>query len=156
MLGELGVNLDEIRRELERTVDDKEKAAEGARRMVRLSGAIGFRAQIKGLAVRACCGVTDEERATPQPLQVGLDYLYEAGEGDDLCQTVNYSAIVEGVADLLENEEFKLLETGARMVGEHVLDRFPPVREVTVAVTKLRVPVAREVSGVSVEATFGR
>jgi dihydroneopterin aldolase len=156
VLGELGVNLDGIRRELERTVDDKEKVAEGARCMVRLSGAIRFRARIKALAVRACCGVTDEERATPQPLQVGLDYLYEAGEGDDLCQTVNYSAIVEGVADLLENEEFKLLETGARMVGEYVLDKFSSVREVTITLTKLNVPIDREVSEVSIEATFRR
>jgi dihydroneopterin aldolase len=60
------------------------------------------------------------------------------------------------VAGLLEREEFRLLETGARMVGERILDESPAVREVTVAVTKLCVPVEREVSAVSVEATFGR
>ena len=48
------------------------------------------------------------------------------------------------------------METGVRMVGEHVLVEFPPVREVTVRVTKLRVPVDREVSGISVEAAFVR
>ena len=42
------------------------------------------------------------------------------------------------------------------MIGEHVLGEFPPVREVTARVTKLRVPVDREVSGISVEATFVR
>jgi dihydroneopterin aldolase len=155
VLGELGANLDGVRREVERIVDGKEKIAEGAHRTARLSPATGFRARIKGLVIRACCGLTDEERAVPQPLRVDLGYLYEAGEGDDLFQTVDYGAIVESVADLMENEEFKLLETGARMVGEYVLGEFPSVREVTITVTKLNVPVAREVSGVSVEATFG-
>jgi dihydroneopterin aldolase len=87
---------------------------------------------------------------------VDLDYLYGAGEGDELSETVDYGAIVEGVADLLERREFKLLEAGARMVGGHIMDRFPPVREVTVSVAKLNVPTGREVSEVSVEATFCR
>lgn len=155
VLGELGANLEGVRREVERTVDGKEKLAEGARRTARLPRAIGFRVRIKGLMVRARCGVTEEERAAPQPLRIDLGYVYEAGEGDDLFQTVDYGEIVKGVADLLENGEFKLLETGARMVGEYVLGEFPSVREVTITVTKLNVLVAREVSGVSVEATFG-
>jgi dihydroneopterin aldolase len=36
------------------------------------------------------------------------------------------------------------------------MDRFPSVREVTVSVAKLNVPTGREVSEVSVEATFRR
>ena len=106
--------------------------------------------------VHARCGATEEERALPQALQVDLDYSYKAGKGDDLSETVDYGAVIEGVAGLLEREEFQLLETGARTVGEHILDKFPPVWKVTVTVTKLRVPVARAVSGVSVEVTFGR
>jgi 7,8-dihydroneopterin aldolase/epimerase/oxygenase len=111
---------------------------------------------VEGLVVKAHCGVTDEERAWTQTLRVDLDYLYEAGEGDELSETVDYGAMIEGVAELLERKEFKLLEAGARMVGEYVLDGFPPVREVTVSVAKLNVPIEREVSAVSVEATFGR
>jgi dihydroneopterin aldolase len=60
------------------------------------------------------------------------------------------------VAELLEREEFRLLETGMRRVGAHVLLSFPEIWELTVRVTKVHVPVARSVSGVSVEATFGR
>ena len=43
-----------------------------------------IRARAAGLVVRARCGVTDEELALPQALRVDLDYLYEAGEGNDL------------------------------------------------------------------------
>ena len=36
------------------------------------------------------------------------------------------------------------------------LGEFPPVREVTLRITKLQVPVDHEVSGISVEAAFVR
>ena len=111
---------------------------------------------MEGLVVHAYCGVTDEERALPQALRVELDYLYEAETGDELAGTVNYGAIIEGMDGVLEKKEFRLLETGVRRVGEHVLSGFSAVREVTVRVTKLRVLVARTVSGVSVEAAFRR
>ena len=112
---------------------------------------------MEGLVVHAYCGVTDEERALPQTLQGDVDYLYEAETGDELAGTVNYEAIIERVAGVLEKEEFGLLETEVvRRVGEHVLSGLPAVREVPVRDTELRVPVARMVSGASVEATFRR
>ncbi len=115
-----------------------------------------FRARVEGLVILVRCSFTDVERAAPQPLRLDLDYLYEAGERDNLYATLDYGTVVECVAELLAKGEFRLLETGVRMVGEHMLGEFPPVREVTVRVTKLRVPVDREVSGISVEATFVR
>jgi len=59
-------------------------------------------------------------------------------------------------APLLERKEFQLLEARAQTVGAPVLSRFPSVGEVTVTIFKPRVSVDREVSGVSVEATFSR
>lgn len=121
-----------------------------------LVGVRTFRAGVEGLLVHVRCGVSEEERALPQALRVDLGYSYEAEARDDLSGTVDYGALIEGVADLLEGEEFKLLETGVRRVGDHVLQGFPAIGEVTVCVTKLRVPVARSVSGASVSATFRR
>ena len=153
----LGANLDEVRREVAWATGDLKKAIAGGDRLVAgLPRATTVRARVEGLVVQARCGVTEEERATPQPLSLDLSYVYEAWEGDDLSNTVDYGAIIESVAGLLEREEFRLLETGARMVGERVLDEVSPVREITVVVTKLRVPIEREVSTASVEATFGR
>ncbi|HKZ26692.1 MAG TPA: dihydroneopterin aldolase, partial [Rubrobacteraceae bacterium] len=149
-----------VRRELARILEDGRETEAGS--VGRVAGvahvrrARTFRARVEDLVVKAHCGVTDEERARTQTLQVDLNYLYEAGEGDELSETVDYGVMIEGVAELMERKEFKLLEVGARMVGEYVLDRFPPVREVTVSVAKLNVPIEREVSAVSVEATFGR
>ena len=115
-----------------------------------------FRARIEALEVHVLCGVSEEERALPQTLLLDLDYAYEAGGGDDIAGVVDYGVLLLEVARLLERDEFKLLETAARRVGEHVLGAFPAVREVSVSVTKPRVPVARSLSGVSVSATFRR
>lgn len=114
------------------------------------------RARIEALEIHVRCGVSVEERALPQLLRVDLEYLYEAQGADDLSGVVDYGILLEEVAQVLEREEFRLLETGTRRVGEHILDKFPAVRKVIVTVTKPQVPVARAVSGVSVEATFSR
>ena len=115
-----------------------------------------FRCRVQALEVHVRCGATDEERALPQALLVDLAYAYEARAADDVSLTVDYGALLEEVARTLEREEFRLLETGARLVGERVLGEFPAVREISVTVTKPKVPVARSLSGVSVRATFRR
>lgn len=160
VLYRMGADEESVRREVTRILENGRETEAGSVGRVagvpHLRRARPFRARVEDLVVKAHCGVTDEERARTQTLRVDLNYLYKAGEGDELSETVDYGAIVEGVAELLERKEFKLLEVGARMVGEYVLDGFPPVREVTVSVAKLNVPIEREVSEVSVEATFGR
>lgn len=115
-----------------------------------------YRARVGSLEVHVLCGVSEEERALPQTLLVDLEYSYEAAGEDDIARVVDYGVLVEEVARVLETDEFKLLETGARRVGEHVLSRFAAIREATVSVTKPRVPVARSLYGVSVSATFRR
>ncbi len=160
VLYRMGADEESVRREVVRILGDGRGIEAGS--VGRVAGAPHvprtrtFRARVEGLVVKAHCGVTDEERVRTQTLRVDLDYLYEAGEGDELSETVDYGAMIEGVAELLERNEFKLLEAGARMVGEYVLDGLSPVREVTVSVAKLNVPIKREVSEFSVEATFSR
>ena len=119
-------------------------------------GTFLFRARVEALEVHVLCGVSREERALPQTLLIDLEYAYEAGGRDDINGVVDYGVLVGEVAQALEQREFALLETGTRLVGERVLGSFPDVREVTVSVTKPRVPVARSLSGVSVSATFRR
>jgi FolB domain-containing protein len=155
VLSKLGIDSDKVRREVVRMLGGGWEIEQGNNRPVNVRITL-FRARVEGLMVNARCGVTEEERATPQPLRVDLSYLYDAEEGDELSKTVDYGTIIEGVVALLEREEFKLLETGVCMVGGYVMNGFSSLREVTVAVTKLNVPTHREVSGVSVEATFGR
>ena len=113
-------------------------------------------AQVEELQVYVRCGVSDEERALPQLLFVSLKYSYEAGSNDDLSGVVDYGDLIEGVAERLEREEFKLLETGASRVGGYVLERFPEVREVVVEVTKPGLPIQRSLAGVTIRSRFVR
>ncbi len=161
VLSNLGVDPDKVRREVfvmnggrrpERPPPDRVEASAYAQTL----WAEMVRARVEGLLVHAHCGITAEERALPQALRVDLEYTYRAEEGDELDKTVDYGAVIGEVAGLLEREEFKLLETGARRVGKHVLERFVLVWEGTVRVTKLNVPVSRSVSGASVEVRFRR
>ena len=115
-----------------------------------------FHARVEALQVHVHCGVSEEERALPQTLLVDLEYSYEAGGEDEIAGVVDYGVLVEEVARVLQRDEFKLLETATRRVGERILSMFPAVREVIVTVTKPQVPVARSLSGISVSATFGR
>ena len=160
VLYRMGADEESVRREVARILEDGRGTAAGS--VGRMAGALHvrrartFRARVEGLVVNARCGDTDEERARTQTLRVDLNYLYEAGEWDELSETVDYGAMIEGVAELLERKEFKLLETGARMAGGYVMDRFPSVRQVTVSVAKQNVPIDREISEVSVETTIGR
>jgi dihydroneopterin aldolase len=114
------------------------------------------RGRVDGLEVHVRCGVSEEERALPQALLLDLQYVYDAQPSDGLSGVVDYGSLMEEAARALEREQFMLLETGARRIGARVLEKFPPVREVAVTVTKPRVPVARTVSGVSVRAVFRR
>lgn len=160
-LSRLGVDANEVRREVirrigGRTAERRPAAHPEDSRYARAMRSSLVRARVEGLLVHARCGVTEEERALPQALRVDLEYTYRAGEGDELNDTVDYGTVLDHAAGLLEREEFKLLETGMRRVGEHVLESFPEIWELTVRVTKLNVPVARTVSGVSVEAIFRR
>ena len=150
VLYKIGADEESVRREVTRILKDGRGTGTGSVGRV-AGGPHGgrtrtFRARGEGLVVEArCCG-TDEERARAQTLRVNLNYLYEAGEGDELSETVDYGAMIESVAELLEKNEFKLLETGARRVSEYVLDGFTTVREITVSIAKLNVPIEREIS----------
>ena len=129
--------------------DEETAASEGAPPMT-------VRGRVEGLQVHVRCGVSEEERALPQALLVGLQYVYDAQPSEGLPGVVDYGTLIEEAARALEREEFKLLETGARRIGARVLEKFPTVREVAVTVTKPRIPIARTTSGVSVRAVFRR
>jgi dihydroneopterin aldolase len=83
--------------------------------------------RIAGLELRACVGVTDVERQTPQRLTVSL--VLEPirgfdGLNDDLAQTVNYSAVCRMVRALAGERPRRLIETLAREIAEAVLAQF--------------------------------
>lgn len=98
-------------------------------------------------------GVSDEERATPQPFEVDVELyldLQPAGTDDDLARTVDYGQVFDLCRDLVEATNFRLLETIAEGIAHEILAAHP-VTEVVVRVRKLRVPVSGTLDHAEVE-----
>jgi dihydroneopterin aldolase len=108
--------------------------------------------EISGLRVVARHGVLPEERERAQPFEVDVRIeadLSEAGRSDDLAATVDYGRVAVTVADVAVRESFLLLETLAEAIAAAVLVE-ERASAVTVAVRKLRPPIAADVASVGV------
>jgi dihydroneopterin aldolase len=102
------------------------------------------RIELRGLRLVGICGLLAEERERPQPLELDLDVYGSfdaAAASDSLADTVDYGAVCDAVAAVVENEAPELLEHLAERVAAAVLGTDPVVDAVTVSVRKLRPPV---------------
>jgi len=113
------------------------------------------RIELRGLRMTAVIGVLPEERERAQPIEFDLDvygFLGPAGRSDDLGDTVDYGAVCDAVAKVIDGFQPKLLEHLADRVGGALLHTYLHISAVTVTVRKLRppVPYQLESSGVRV------
>ncbi len=84
-------------------------------------------------------GVHERERSAPQELLLDLEMeldLSRPGGSDQLEETVDYAAVAALVRRHAEASAYRLVERLACAVAELVLERWPPVRAVRVAVAK--------------------
>ena len=115
------------------------------------------RIELRGLRVLAFCGVLPEEQARRQPFAVDLDLqcvLAAPGVSDDLADTVDYGDVCSRIERLVEESRFALLERFAQAIADEAL-AIDAVSSATVAVSKLRPPVAQDLasSGVRIVRT---
>ena len=155
MLSNLGVEADEVREQVVRLLGDEPwRRAEGARLEVgpRESARepLVFRGRVESLRIEA------RFEGQPRSLLVDLDYAYAVQDTEDASSVVNHDDLLTGVASVLEAQELVSVEKGVWRVGEHVLERFPAVREVTVGATDQRMLEAHAVAGFKVIRTFRR
>ena len=105
------------------------------------------RIEVRGLELLLYCGVLDEEQARRQPFLIDVDLYFDmanAGQSDDLVDTVDYGALIDTLAERLTSERFQLLERLASRIADLTLEN-PLVDAATVRVKKLRPPVAAHV-----------
>jgi dihydroneopterin aldolase len=79
---------------------------------------------INGLRVVSVIGVLDHERESAQPLQIDADIhvdLREAGQSDDLTQTVHYGEVCMQLAAVARATSDQLLERLAQRMADVVL-----------------------------------
>ncbi|MGH7747806.1 MAG: 2-amino-4-hydroxy-6-hydroxymethyldihydropteridine diphosphokinase, partial [Candidatus Dormibacteria bacterium] len=103
------------------------------------------RIELHGLRCLGTHGVSAEERSSPQPFEVDLDVacdLTQAGESDELDDTIDYAALCTAVSSVVEGAPTKLLEHLAQRISDEVMrvggERVLGVR---LSVRKLRPPV---------------
>jgi dihydroneopterin aldolase len=88
-------------------------------------------------------GVTEEERRSPQRLEVDLDLFAELGQAGriaDLGLTIDYREVADKVRALLEGRTFNLVEVVAVAILDLVFERFRPARRAAVRVRKYILP----------------
>lgn len=115
--------------------------------------------ELRELRCAAVVGVLAEERDRAQPLAFDIDIVRpfeEAAMNDDIAATTNYAQVLTLAASVASDGAFLLLETLAYRVAHEVLALDSAVSEVTVAVRKLRPPVAEDVATVGVRCTVQR
>jgi 7,8-dihydroneopterin aldolase/epimerase/oxygenase len=98
-------------------------------------------------------GVSDEERAFPQELEVDLEVeadLRPAGVYDDLARTIDYGPLVDICRRAVEEHSFHLLEAIAETIAAEVLTT-TQASAVTVRVRKSAVPIDADLDFAGVE-----
>jgi dihydroneopterin aldolase len=116
------------------------------------------RVALRGLRGFGRHGVLPAERSLGQwfvvDVELGLDTRL-AAPGDDLGETVDYSAVAADVVALIEGEPVNLIETLAQRIAESCLAR-PGVMQVEITVHKPGAPVSVPFDDVSVTITRSR
>ena len=112
------------------------------------------RIELRAMRFEGRHGVSDEERAAPQPFEVDVELeldLGPAGGADDLRLTVDYGAVFVLVAGIVEGRSFRLLETLAETIADAILAAQPRADAVVVRVRKMRPPIDGALAWAGVE-----
>ena len=110
------------------------------------------RISLRGMQFTGRHGVSDEERAVPQPLEVDLIVrvdLAKPAATDDLGDTVNYASLFDLAGRIVGERSFHLLEALAGAIAEAVLAE-QPVDDVEVRVRKPKAPLSGAFEAVEV------
>jgi dihydroneopterin aldolase len=121
--------------------------------------AAGDLIELRGLRLAGIVGVLAHEQAQAQPLELDLDVrldLAAAGTSDDLGDTVDYGALCAVAEQVVSTTRYALLEALAEHLAGALLTADARIDAVTVAVRKLRPPVAQQLSTSGVRLTRER
>ncbi len=105
--------------------------------------------ELRGLRLAGVVGVLPHEQAQPQPLELDLDIgldLAAAGTSDALADTVDYGRLCAAVEETVASTSYALLEALAEHVAATLLRQDARIAAVTVALRKLRPPVAQQLT----------
>jgi 7,8-dihydroneopterin aldolase/epimerase/oxygenase len=108
---------------------------------------------VTGLALHAYHGVMQHEAKVGQTFKLDLALtidLTTAARTDKLAHTVGYDQVVDVASRAFCARRYRLVEAAAGAVADAVLDQFPQVTSVRVAVHKPHAPIAATFDDVGV------
>lgn len=108
---------------------------------------------IKGLNVKGCHGVLEQEKTCPQRFVVDMSLTVSderAAWSDELSDTVNYAAVCERITAVIEKESYCLIERLAGRLTEAIFEAFPAVSKIEVTVKKINPPMVGDFSYMAV------
>jgi FolB domain-containing protein len=115
---------------------------------------VSDRIELRGLVFLGRHGYSDEERSSPQPVEVdvalSLD-LAPAGASDDLDRSVDYSTVARDVGRVIQTTSFRLIESIAHAIATELLTAHPAVDEIEVRVHKPRIHLGEAAGTAAVE-----
>jgi dihydroneopterin aldolase len=112
------------------------------------------RITLSSMRLEGRLGVSEEERALPQLVEVDLEVevdLSAASESDQLADTVDYGPLVETTTRTVEAGGYRLLEGLAGAIASGALASSGRIAAVTVRVRKLAVPLDIDMDHAQVE-----
>ncbi len=99
---------------------------------------------MKNMAFHSYHGVFKEEKKLGQKFFVDASLyldLKQAGESDDLNHSVNYGQVYELIKDIIENENFDLLEALCEKICKIIISNYDKVQRVQLEIRKPEAPV---------------
>ena len=108
---------------------------------------------IEGLKIFAYHGVNPEEKQYGQTFVLDITAavdLRQAGQSDDLNDTVSYAQMIKVARRVFTQESNDLLERAAQRVADALFAEFPPVTALTVTLRKPDAPIKAEFDAVGV------
>ncbi|MCF6346649.1 MAG: dihydroneopterin aldolase [Thiomicrorhabdus sp.] len=105
---------------------------------------------IQGLKTQAIIGIYDWERKNRQPLIFDLEMslpIQTAASSDEINDTVDYKKVSDEVIQLVENSQFKLLESLSEAICQHLLAQHSAIQKIQLKVSKPQAVAETETVG---------
>jgi dihydroneopterin aldolase/2-amino-4-hydroxy-6-hydroxymethyldihydropteridine diphosphokinase len=111
------------------------------------------RITISNLEVFAYHGVLKEENALGQKFLVSAELetdITKAAKNDDIHESINYASVCKTIEAYLKENTFKLIETTADRLAEHLLKTYDRINKIKVEIKKPWAPILMTLDTVSV------
>lgn len=103
-------------------------------------------------------GCYDTEQRVGGRFLVDISYIYDGGkvvENDDVCEAVNYLDIYALVRDEMAIPSHTI-EHAANRIVQKMLEKFPPIENLTISLYKITPPLGGDIERVGVTLELSR